>query len=95
MSNDKKNIFNAKLDMNPDTHAALLAVIGGYLVYLAYQMVRDTLAGASAMSLTTTVVLAGLMALAGLAVLGYGAFEGLKAWRRAKEKRDGASSDEA
>lgn len=84
---EKKNIFNMPLNMNSGTHAALLVVIGGYLVYLAYQMVRDTLSGASSMSMTTTVILAGLMALAGLAVVGYGAwswFSGRKAEKKSE-----------
>lgn len=96
MKNDKKSIFNTKLNMDGTTHATLLAVIGGYLVYLAYQMVRDTLIGASSMSLTTTVILAGLMALAGLAVVGYGVFMALKAMKAEKnEKKNEETADEA
>lgn len=96
MKNDKKSIFNTQLNMDGTTHGTLLVVIGGYLVYMAYQMVRDTLNGASSMSLTTTVILAGLMALAGLAVLGYGVFMALKAMKAGKNKQEnGETVDEA
>lgn len=96
MSKDKKSIFNMQLNMDGTTHATLLVVIGGYLVYMAYQMIRDTLGGISSMSLTTTIILAGLMALAGLAVVGYGAWMALKAIKAKKnEKTDGEMTDEA
>ena len=86
MSNKKslREALNAKLNMNDSTHGTLLFVIGGYLMYLAYGMVRDTLSGLSAMSMTTTVILAAVMGLAGLAVLVYGAREGLKAWNESR-----------
>ena len=94
MSKDKKSIFNTQLNMSPSPHATLLVVIGGYLVYLAYQMVRDTMSGVSAMSMTTTAILAGLMALAGLAVFGYGAWEALRSWKATKEKSIEETKDE-
>ncbi|MBQ7800979.1 MAG: hypothetical protein IJ375_01500 [Oscillospiraceae bacterium] len=86
MSKDKKSIFDAKLDMSGGTHATLVAVIGAYLVYMAYQMVRDTLSGASTMSMTTTVILAGLMALAGLGVMGYALWSWLRGRKAGKEE---------
>ena len=92
MSKNIKDILNTKLEMNGSTHGTLLAVIGAYLMYLAYGMVRDTLSGLSSMNMTTTVILAGIMGLAGLVVLYIGGREGLKAWhdsRRAqKEEAD-------
>lgn len=71
MANDPKALLK-RLPKGDATHASLLAVIGGYLIYMAYQMVRDTLSGASSMSLTMTLILGGIMALCGLAVLIYG-----------------------
>ena len=72
-----KELFDKPLPRGNSTHATLLGVIGGYLIYLAYQMVRDTLSGVSSMPMRTTVILAGLMALAGVGVIGYA----LYTWR--------------
>lgn len=71
MANDLKELLSRPLPRGDSNHATLLAVIGGYLIYMAYQMVRDTLSGASTMSLSLTLVLAGIMAVCGLAVIGY------------------------
>lgn len=85
-----KELFNQPLPRGNSTHATLLAVIGGYLIYMAYQMVRDTLSGVSSMPLTTTVILAGLMGLAGLGIIGYA----LYTWRaNAKASEDGEQEE--
>lgn len=85
-----KELFNQPLPRGNSTHATLLAVIGGYLIYMAYQMVRDTLSGVSSMPLTTTVILAGLMGLAGLGIIGYA----LYTWRAsAKASEDGEQEE--
>lgn len=91
MENNLKDLLNQPLPKNASAHATMLLVIGGYLVYLAYQMVRDTMSGASSMSMTTTVILAGIMALCGLGVMGYG----FLCWRAGvKEKqKDGQQED--
>lgn len=75
-----KELLNQTLPRNDSAHATLLAVIGGYMIYLAYQMVQDTLSGVSEMSMTTTAILAGVMALCGLGVLAYG----IRTWRKTK-----------
>lgn len=88
MANDLKAFLSRPLPRGDSTHATLLAVIGGYLVYMAYQMVRDTLSGASSMSLSLTLLLAGLMAVCGLAVIGYGVWmwrANVKAARKEQE----------
>ena len=85
-----KELCNQPLPRGNSTHATLLAVIGGYLIYMAYQMVRDTLSGVSSMPLTTTVILAGLMGLAGLGIIGYA----LYTWRaNAKASEDGEQEE--
>ena len=91
MANNLKNLLNQPLPKNTSAHAAMLLVIGGYLVYLAYQMVRDTMSGVSSMSMTTTVILAGIMALCGLGVMGYSFlcwYAGMK-----EKQRDGQQED--
>lgn len=84
-----KELLTGTLPRNNSAHATMIAVIGGYLIYLAYQMVRDTLSGASSMSMTTTVILAGIMALCGLGVIAYGIWvwrRGVKASQQTKEE---------
>ncbi len=49
--------------------AMLLALVGGYVIYLAYEMVRDELAGVSSMAMWLCILLAVLMSAAGIAVL--------------------------
>ena len=89
MANLKEQL-NQPLPRGNSTHATLLGVIGGYLIYLAYQMVRDTLSGVSSMPMTTTVILAGLMGLAGLGVIGYA----LYTWRAStKASREAEQED--
>ena len=75
-----KELLNQTIPKNDGAHATMLGVIGGYLVYLAYQMIRDTSSGVSSMDMTTTVVLAGLMALAGLGVMAFA----LRLWRKSE-----------
>lgn len=86
-----KELLNQTLPQNDTAHATMIAVIGGYLVYLAYQMVRDTLSGASSMSMTTTVILAGVMALCGLAVIACG----FRMWRKGEAAKKEAAEAEA
>lgn len=91
MANDLKELLSRPLPRGDSTHATLLAVIGGYLIYMAYQMVRDTLSGASSMSLSLTLLLGGIMAVCGLAVIGYGIWmwrANVKAARKAQEQED-------
>ena len=85
-----KELLNQTIPQNAGAHATMIAVIGGYLVYLAYQMVRDTLSGASTMSMTTTVILAGVMALCGLAVMAYG----FRLWRKGEAAKKEKETEE-
>lgn len=86
-----KELLNQTLPRNNSAQATMMAVIGGYLVYLAYEMVRDTISGVSSMSMTTTVILAGIMALCGLIVLAYG----IRSWRKAEQAKREAAQTEA
>ena len=72
MANPLKELLSRPLPRGTSTHATLLSLIGAYLVYLAYEMLRDTLSGASEMSLPVTLILGGIMALVGVAVVIYG-----------------------
>jgi len=60
--------------------ALLLALAGAYLIYLAYEMMRDELAGKSSMAMWVCILFTILMGVGGIAVL-------LLAWKiyRTKE----------
>ena len=49
--------------------AMLLAVVGGYVIYLAYEIMRDELAGKSTMAMWVCILFTVLMGAAGIAVL--------------------------
>ena len=63
--------------------AALLAIAGAYVLYLAYEMVRDQMNGASSMALWVCILAVIFFAAAGIAVLVF-------AWKvyRTKDKEE-------
>ena len=69
--------------------ATLLAIVGAYLIYLAYEMMRDELAGKSTMQMWVCVLFTVLLGAAGIAVL-------VLAWRvyRAKEPEETEGPEE-
>ncbi len=68
--------------------AMLMAVVGGYVIYLAYEIIRDGLAGKSTMPLWLSILCAVLMGAAGIAVL-------ILAWKiyRTKDPEEEKPSD--
>ncbi len=86
MDQENKNPLKMKLPKGNPTHATLMALVGAYLIYMAYQMLRNTLNGNSTMSLTVTCIVGGLMALIGLGVIGYGIAIYVSYRKRMKEK---------
>ncbi len=95
--NRLKELFFAPVTPAARTHGALMVILGGYLVYMAWQMVQNTLKGISEMSMTTTVILAAVMALAGLAVVAYGGILLHRAWleeKKALPAEDSAAEDD-
>ena len=84
MANKLKELLSQPLPQNNSSHATLIAVIGGYLIYMAYEMVQSTLTGKSSMSMTVTVITALIMALAGLGTIGYGVY----LWRAASKQQE-------
>ena len=49
--------------------AMLMAVVGGYLIYLAYEIMRDELAGKSSMAMWLCILFTIFLGCAGIAVL--------------------------
>ncbi len=68
MPEKKPNPLTALVERGNKTHAGLLAIIAIYFIYMAWQMVQNTLSGASTMSLTTTIVFAAIMVLVAIAI---------------------------
>ncbi len=60
----------------------LMVIAGGYLIYMAFQMLRDTRSGVSSMSMPVTVLLMILMSLCGIAVLAYGGSGVYREWKK-------------
>jgi len=89
MANKLKELLSQPLPQGNSTHATLIAVIGGYLIYMAYEMVQNTLNGRSTMSMTTTVITAVIMALAGLGTIGYAVY----LWRAGSKKQEALPED--
>lgn len=94
MANNLKELLNQPLPRGSSTHAALLAAIGGYLIYMAYQMVCNTLNGESTMSMTTTVILAAVMGLGGLGAVGYGVYLWWGGRKKGEDPADDAREEE-
>ena len=73
-NNSFSKLLTQKLPQVNGTHAILLVVIAGYIAWMAYQMVRNTLSGKSSMSMTTTMILVVIMGLISLLIFAYAAF---------------------
>ena len=63
-----KELLTKPLPQNDTSRSSIQLLAGGYVIYLAYTMVRDTLNGVSEMSMTVTVITAVLMALCGAGI---------------------------
>jgi len=70
----------------------MTALVGGYVVYLAVQMIMTALKGETSMSLWLTVLLASIMGIVGLLACALGAYVFYVGWQR--EKKNKAKSDD-
>ena len=75
---------NQPRKVNPATHATLLALVGGYVVYLAYQMLQSRTDVEGDISPTLAILIAVFFALAGIGVIVYA----VRMWL--KDRRDKA-----
>ena len=76
---------------NENLHATLLALAGGYLLYLAYQLLQSYLAGSQDMSRALFILCIALFAVAGVGVLVYA----FRTWRREKQAGGREDSDDS
>ena len=88
MANNLKELLSRPLPRDDKHRASLVAVISGYLLYMAYEVLRDTANGVSSMSATGAVACAAFLALGGLGTLAWT----IRLWRRYKEQQ---ASEEA
>lgn len=82
MANNLKELLNKPLPKDDKNRASLFAVVSAYLLYMAWEVLRDTANGVSTMSVEGSVACAAFLALGGLGTLAWT----IRLWRRAKQK---------
>lgn len=75
---------------NKNTHAMLLTLVGGYILYIAYHLLENLLAGADDMPQGAAIAAIAVFAVAGIAVLLYA----WKCWKEAKAEEKNAQNEE-
>ena len=69
---------------NQSTHALLLALVGGYILYIAWHLLDNLLSGMQDIPQAVAIAAIAVFALAGIAVLIYA----LRTWQSNKKKDD-------
>ena len=82
--NKLKKFLDSKKQEAGSTKGTLVALVGGYLVYLGIQMLVDTKSGVSSMSMGLTILFMTLMIIAGITVFAYGAWLFWTGWKKEK-----------
>ena len=67
---------------NKNTHAILLTLVGGYILYIAYLLLEKHLSGTNEMAPALAIAFVAFFALGGAAVLVYA----WRCWKEAKEE---------
>ena len=93
MKNFRK-FLDRQAERADSTRGTLVAVVGGYIIYLGIQMLDDTKSGASSMGMTETLVLMCVMILAGALVFAFGAFLFWSGWKRERANIPGYKTKE-
>ena len=75
---------------NKNTHAMLLTLVGGYILYIAYHLLENLLSGVNDMPQGAAVAAIVVFAVAGIAVLLYA----WRCWKEAKEEAKNAHNEE-
>ncbi|MCC8075663.1 MAG: hypothetical protein LIO95_06970 [Clostridiales bacterium] len=76
------------------THSALLALVGAYILYMAWQMLQNAKNGTTSMSMTQTLVLAGVMALAAVGIFTYAGYLFYISWKAFEKEKLGNPDEE-
>ncbi len=77
--------------MNERTHASLLALAGGYIIYLAYEILRDHLNGEGGMSDAIAILSVTVLFLGGLGALYYA----WRVYRQSKKPEEQQKDDQS
>ena len=91
MANNLKELLNKPQPKDDKNRSSLFAVISAYLLYMAWEVLRDTANGVSSMSVEASVACAAFLALGGLGTLAWT----IRLWRRAKERKESEETEEA
>lgn len=91
MANNLKELLNKPLPKDDKNRSSLFAVISAYLLYMAWEVLRDTANGVSSMSVEASMACAAFLALGGLGTLAWT----IRLWRRAKERKESEETEEA
>ena len=91
MANNLKELLNKPLPKDDKNRSSLFVVISAYLLYMAWEVLRDTANGVSSMSVEASVACAAFLALGGLGTLAWT----IRLWRRAKERKESEETEEA
>lgn len=83
MANNMRDLLSKPFPKDDKNRASMFAVISVYLLYLAYEVLRDTANGVSRMSVTASVACAAFLALGGLGTMAWT----IRLWRRARQKQ--------
>ncbi|MBE5803571.1 MAG: hypothetical protein E7316_03565 [Clostridiales bacterium] len=75
---------------NQNTHALLLTLVGGYILYIAYQLLDGLLAGKDEMPLAAAIAAIAVFVIGGIGVLIYA----WKLWRDAGKQDETEPEDE-
>ena len=68
-------------------HASLLALIGGYFIYMGVMMIQNTQKGDSSMPMSQSIALCAVMCVIGLLVIGYGVLVFYHVRKRSKDNK--------
>ena len=82
MANNLKELLSKPLPRDDKNRASLFAVVAAYLLYMAWEVLRDTANGVSTMSVEGSVACAAFLALGGLGTLAWT----IRLWRRYKSR---------
>lgn len=80
-----KEFLKRQADSTDSVRGLLVAIVGGYIAYLGWQMYGDTKAGVSSMSMPVTIALMVVMILVGVAVCAFGLYLSWACWKKATE----------
>jgi len=90
MENDSKGQPNSPIPPGNETRSMLFGLVGGYMLYLAYQVLHGTINGTSSMSVAVTMLSVVFLSVSGLGIMAYA----FRLWQRYRKEQQAAESAE-